>query len=237
MTIRRALARGMMAKEDAFGEPEPTRPVLFESAVQRQFTGLGEKYKYDEPCSVAATLCYGLAMNHAFENGNKRTALVSMLVSLDRNGVTLVGATETDLFEMITSLVKHELPVRRGATRNADSEVDGLAAWLATRSRRLTLGDRKLYFSELQEILTSLGCTLDPPNQNFVKIRHGGLSVKTGYPRHEFEIAVNEVKRIRRGLKLDEVAGVDKAAFYDLEAQTTGFVNKYRQLLRRLADV
>ena len=48
----------------------------------------------------AAQLCYGLANNHPFTDGNKRTALHSMYVYLIINGFDIM-ATQQDVENMI----------------------------------------------------------------------------------------------------------------------------------------
>ena len=81
MIIRRRLAHTTLAQR-AFGQVEPVFPDRLSSAVARQHLGFRGVSKYTTEAEVAATLFYGLCMNHCFENGNKRTALVSMLVFL-----------------------------------------------------------------------------------------------------------------------------------------------------------
>jgi death-on-curing protein len=226
----------LIASQDAFGSPDPLYPDRLSMAVNRQNTSVGSIYKYNTTAEVGASLFFGIANSHAFENGNKRTALVTLLVFLDRNRTVLVGTTEDDLYELATQLVKHELPILPHRSRSADTEVVAVADWIEARCRPLTLGDRFLLFFELEEILTQLGCEFERPDRNFVKIRRGKWMVKTGYPRANFDIAVNEIKRIRRALRLDEAHGTDSVGFYNLDGQVDRFVNHYRNLMRRLAD-
>jgi len=51
----------------------------------------------------AAQLCFGLAKDHLFKDGNKRTALHSMLVFLDMNGIS-IDYDETEMEELIISV-------------------------------------------------------------------------------------------------------------------------------------
>ena len=82
MVIRKRLAHTTLAQR-AFGMVDPLYPDRFSSAVARQRTGFGGALKYSTVPEVAATLFYGLCLNHTFENGNKRIALVTMLVFLE----------------------------------------------------------------------------------------------------------------------------------------------------------
>lgn len=236
LAIRSRMSRMLIATQDAFGSPEPLFPDRLSMAVNRQNTGGGGVYKYNTVSEVGATLFFGIANSHAFENGNKRTALVTLLVFLDRNKTILIDTTEDDLYDLAMDLVTHQIPVEDASDRNADAEVQAVAAWIEERARQLTLGDRMLTFSELRELLSGLGCEFDKPDGNFIKIRRGRWMVRTGYPRADFDIAVNEVKRIRSRLRLDEVHGTDSRGFYDLDGQVDLLVNQYRSLMRRLAD-
>ena len=62
---------------------------LLESAVHAPFQTFGGCDLYPSIYEKAACLCYGLAKNHPFCDGNKRTALHSMLVYLGVNNIRL----------------------------------------------------------------------------------------------------------------------------------------------------
>jgi death on curing protein len=74
---------------------------------------------YGDPdaAALAASYAFGIARNHAFVDGNKRTALVTAAVFLIENGHELV-ASEADAVVTIFALAAGEL-----------SE-DGLAEWI-----------------------------------------------------------------------------------------------------------
>ncbi len=234
MIIRKRLAHTTLAQR-AFGQVDPLYPDRLSSAVSRQHTGFGASSKYTTLPEVAATLFYGLCLNHCFENGNKRTALVSLLVFLDRNGVLLVDTTEDDLYDLATQTADHQIADERG-----DPEVDYIAGWIDGRTRPAQRGQRRMRFREFRSLLEDLGCTFDAPKGNSIKVRRatpeGTYSAKAGYPNEHHEVPLGEVRRIRRALHLDEQHGYDAGAFYDLESTVDGFVNTYRQLMNRLAD-
>ena len=230
LAVRRRMAQLEIATQDAFGQTEPLKDGILASAVFRQYTSGGGIYKYKTIESVAANLFYGVALGHAFENGNKRTALLSMLALLEKNKTYLINTTEDDLYEMARS-------VAANTNRNADVETAEIAEWLKSRIRPKVLGDTAMPFKDLRDQLEELGCTFDKHDRNFIKIHRGQWMIKTGYPRANFEVQVNEVKRIRKSLRLDEMHGIDSAAFYDLDATVDKFVNEYRDLMRRLADL
>lgn len=69
-------------------------------------------------CELAASLAFGLAKNHAFLDGNKRTACAACATFLDLNGLQITGA-ETEHLQLIVDLAQ-------GLATEAD-----FAAWLA----------------------------------------------------------------------------------------------------------
>jgi death-on-curing protein len=81
---------------------------------------------YGEPdiCDLAAAYAFGLARNHPFADGNKRTAFVASATFLILNGRDLI-ATEVSVVETILKLAAGEL-----------SEPE-LADWFRTNSREI----------------------------------------------------------------------------------------------------
>lgn len=62
---------------------------LLESAVNAPFQTFAGQDLYPDIIGKAARLCFGLAKDHPFRDGNKRTAVHSMLVYLDINDIEL----------------------------------------------------------------------------------------------------------------------------------------------------
>ena len=90
---------------------------LLQSALHRCV----HKSNYEPEASVielAASLAFGLAMNHAFNDGNERTAMIATFVFLEMNGY-VVEAPELEAYTMFIGLAA-------GEVREAE-----LAAWLA----------------------------------------------------------------------------------------------------------
>lgn len=237
LRIRRRLATVALARKSTFGASEPIFPDRLSMAVQRQFTSNGQVYKYTRLPDVAATLFYGVAMSHAFENGNKRTAMMALFVLLDKNRHLLIDTSEDELYKFAADVADHKGKIPNNLKRDAEAEVIGAASWIRARIKPLLVGDRHMQFSELREHLTALGCTFDKPDGNFVKIHYSGHSVATGRPKADFEIAVNEIKRIRKQLQLDPSHGIDASGFYDVESRVSHFVEQHTELMKRLADL
>lgn len=79
---------------------------LLESALNAPFQTFDGDELYPGLVKKAASLCYGLINNHAFQDGNKRIGTLVILVFLDLNGVKVVVTNE--------DLIKFGLQVAAG---------------------------------------------------------------------------------------------------------------------------
>jgi death on curing protein len=93
---------------------------LLESALARP----QQSHAYGDPApdlaDLAAALTYGLARNHPFLDGNKRTAAVCCETFIELNGATL-AAEDLELFKQYLALAEGKLAER------------DFAAWLRER--------------------------------------------------------------------------------------------------------
>ena len=106
-----------------FGGPDGIRdPGLLESALARP----QNKFAYGETnlAALAAAYGFGIARNHPFIDGNKRTALASMIVFLNLNGIAL-GAPQETAAAIVLALAGGEIGE------------DVLARWIADNSKPL----------------------------------------------------------------------------------------------------
>lgn len=76
---------------------------LLASAVNTPFQTFMGNDLYPSIYDKAAQLCYGIANNHPFIDGNKRTALHSMYVYLIINGYDII-ATQQDVENLIINV-------------------------------------------------------------------------------------------------------------------------------------
>lgn len=131
ITVHETLARDFALTADPISPPGVRSNHLLESAVARQDVSFGNALKYPDPVANAATLAYGICCNHPFHNGNKRTALVSMLVHLDRNKLALYQSNQDELYELMISVADHSVGLtalsersrKKFARRDPDNEV------------------------------------------------------------------------------------------------------------------
>ena len=81
-------------------------PALLESALARPVNRWG--YGDDDRCALAAAYAFGIARNHPFVDGNKRTAWVFARLFLALNGLALRFAPE-DAVRAMLALAAGEL--------------------------------------------------------------------------------------------------------------------------------
>ncbi len=123
------LVRDFERSRDPISPPGIRDRNLLESALLRVHTSLAGEMKYPTIPMAAAAYLHAIIGNHAFHNGNKRTALVATLVFLDLNGHVLV-AEEDELFDYLLAIAAHNLPECREADDRADCEMREIARWL-----------------------------------------------------------------------------------------------------------
>lgn len=97
---------------------------LLASAVNTPFQTFMGNDLYPSIYDKAAQLCYGIAKNHPFTDGNKRTALHSMYVYLIINGFDIT-ATQQEVEDLI-------IDVAAGKMTNIE-----LAQWLTDNTIQL----------------------------------------------------------------------------------------------------
>lgn len=80
---------------DRYGGAHGVRDLgLLESAAARPHAGFGKFEAYQTVWEKATVLFCSLIQNHAFVDGNKRTAVVSAGLFLERNGYTFTSSQE-----------------------------------------------------------------------------------------------------------------------------------------------
>lgn len=253
IAIHRALEEDFFRTDDPISPPGIRDIGLLASAVDRQTTKFGDTWKFGTVELVGAALLHGLVNNHPFHNGNKRTALVSLLVFLDKNG-RLVESDQDELFREMVKIAAHEI-LEEGPRyiARADHEVLAISSWIAKRSRAIRKDERIVPWRVVRGLLRDQGCTIDEGKgqrayiTRVVKVKpeRGLLKwpvektlrtsyVNTGDGRN---VPRAQLKRIRQDLWLDEPHGIDSEQFYVQSRQPDDFIQEYSKILRRLARV
>lgn len=249
VAIHVALVEDFLSSTDPISPPGVRSADLLSSAAYRLQTEVDGIRKYPTVEVAASALLHAVVHNHPFHNGNKRTALVSMLVFLDENGLVLT-CNQDALFKLVLQLAQHAL-VSGPRSELSDREVMAVAQWIHSNSRWLQMGDRAIPFRRLRRILTEFECTFEFPASGsrvnisrtvqlktrfFGRRRSQVLRTQTHYAAEGREVDRNSINRIRRDLELDDAHGIDSRGFYDNDPASRGdFIVTYRKTLRRLA--
>jgi death on curing protein len=257
--IHQILVKDFAEDGDPIEPPGVKSMALLESAVGRQHTAIGPILKYPNPIENAATLMYGICCDHPFHNGNKRTALVSMMAHLDRNNLVL-DAKKSLLYNLVMDTATHRTRDSSGDKRkkkkkiqrpNPDEEVNYIASFIRKYVREIKRGDRVITYKELRKLLGEFDITLEEPKKNQIKVvRHTkevtgffrkkevSRQVNLGsipYPGNDREVTIGTIKLVRKMCGLLEQDGIDFSVFYDSKFIIDSFINQYRTILRKLA--
>jgi death on curing protein len=81
------------------GAPGILSASAIQSAIGRPYTGY-----HRQIWSKAAALTHSLVTNHGFTDGNKRTALLTVHLLVERSGWTFVPGTEHHIDEMLVAV-------------------------------------------------------------------------------------------------------------------------------------
>jgi len=247
LNTNEVLAINDVLTKDFATSPDPISPVgvrdmnLLESALLHQKTSFDGRYKYPTVESSAAALMYALSNNHPFHNGNKRTALVSLLVYLERYNVGLT-CNDGELFKTSLSLAEHKIDTAGSGIH--DAEVYLLSKWIYDNEKPMKKGERVITFRKLKQILTDHGCNYDSRRGRFerkIPKKLGGykqiffrMPSDSIQPGEEVDKGV--INTLRKQFQLDNNSGFDADAFYSGAEYSAGeFINKYRGVLKRLS--
>jgi death-on-curing family protein len=233
-----ALVEEFRRTRDPIDPPGVKNMDMLESAVSRQHTGFGGTAKYKTLPHLAAALFYGIALNHPFHNGNKRTALLSLVWLLDKNRY-IITASEADMYEFVLKVVNHGFrPTENlSASELADIEVREMASWITSHMRRVDRQLHPIVWRELKKRLRDVGCEIGEPDKNFIDVRRGDQRLRLAYPGEGREVSKATIRQIWRDLGLDEAGVFDAAEFYGKAAGIDSFIRQYRGVLGRLANV
>jgi death-on-curing protein len=114
----------LLLHEESLAEFGGARGLENEGLVDSALARPRNTYSYRPESTVAelaASCAYGLARNHAFVDGNKRVAFLSIGIFLAINGYKLV-ADQLDAIQTMVAVAAGEIDER------------GLAAWIAKNS-------------------------------------------------------------------------------------------------------
>ncbi|MDQ4144893.1 MAG: type II toxin-antitoxin system death-on-curing family toxin [Actinomycetota bacterium] len=248
-SIHEALEEDFASSQDPIVPPGVRDRNLLASAVARAATSFGPDRKYPTVEMACAASFHSLVHNHPFFNGNKRTALVSLLAQLDENDLVLT-ASEKDLFRFTLRTAQHRLVSE--VSDRPDRESLAIARWIRSNSRPVERGERPMTWRKLRQHLRDFNCEITPAggvgnrlNIKRVVARHRrfGIGSKTRVLQTQVawsgdgtDADRSTIHMLRKNLELDDEHDVDSAMFY-AGAKVDAFIIDYRRILKRLAKV
>lgn len=110
LSLEEVLTYHQIILEETGGSEGVLNQTSLESAIYRPQTSFGGEYLYPSIFEMAAALFQSLAMNHAFNDGNKRTAFTCTVMFLRKNKKN-IELTDTELYTFTESLVVDRLDI------------------------------------------------------------------------------------------------------------------------------
>lgn len=225
---------------------------MLSSAVSRQYVEFEGQKKWSDDYHRIATLMYGLTMDHAFHDGNKRTALLCAVWGLNRVNREVKEETINLLEELVVRIASRNLSADtkfRTYLKSDDPEINYIAEKLRNWTRRTNKILYTVTYEELNSRLKDYDCYLDNPDGNRIglfKIKKKNiLFVPTqkperlrvvGFPGWKKQVGLGTLHAILKAAELDPEHGIDSEVFFHGATPSYELLKQYRAPLIRLKD-
>jgi death-on-curing family protein len=201
--------------------------------------------------AVAATI-FSLIRNHPFPNGNKRTALIAMLVMLDENGFRLhEKVDDSKLFKFVYDIAGSQLlEFSREKYMNLwEHEILRIKDWVtSSKTTKEETRVRPLPWRVLRQKLEELECQISDntkggeivitrtiPNKGFLT-RNDALKFKVKVSLDGTDIDKGVIQTLRKQLLLDDRNGVPTSVFFSrYPTLPSEFIQNHSRLIKRLS--
>nr|WP_255536955.1 Fic family protein [Brucella anthropi] len=241
LTVHFVLVDMFYSLDSGIGGIGPKSIDLLISAVSRQYVSFGGTDKWSKPEEIAATLLYGIVLNHPFHDANKRTGFLSTLLLLNRFNIT-IKITEKQFEDFVVTVAdksfrKFEKYKRTFADQD-DADIRYIAHHIRLCTRKSDKKDYIVTYRELNTLLRRFGYTLSNPHANtidVIEIKTGVRICNIGYHSHSRQVAKPVIKYVRQETGLDFLRGCDSGAFFNGEEPINNLLAKYYEPLERLA--
>lgn len=206
---------------------------MLESACTRPLTSIGKIEKYPSLNYKAAALFHSLTKNHAFHNGNKRTAIVTLLTLLHRNDRLLTMNVNDDmLYDFVLSVTSDEFPTQNHGL-SADLVVEEISNWIKshTENSKFNVGSMKI--SDFKLKCTMAGAQVKNSGAAFV-VSFGNRSIRINQNTKQLEGPI--VKKYLKRLSMTEAShGVAIGEFQFGASDERDVIHRFMSTLKRLA--
>lgn len=234
LRIHNELVKVFEQEGDPISPSGKRNDTLLGSAAGRPRTSLGGVEKYASIQAKAAALLHSLVKNHPFHNGNKRTALVAMLVFLTQNNQR-VEATDQELFDLVIGVAEGTLGAAGGIAGDSDSAVDAIRLWVSKHTHALAAKPSAMDADDFCRQVDNLGgrTTRSGGSVNVRGPNGRCITISASTKRLDGKVVKSYLSTLglsqgKSGLHVDEFqAGVDPSQ---------AFIARYRDVLRKLAQ-
>jgi death-on-curing protein len=192
---------------------------------------LGSVEKYTSVFSKAAALFHSLTKNHPFHNGNKRTALVTLLSMLHHNDYSL-RASDNDVYGLVMSVTADTFP-KEGHGLSTDGVVEALASWIRTRSTRIDPKISSMTRDEFIKRCERAGAHSRSTKGGAILIQYGQSSIKISKSTPRLDGPV--IGRYLTKLQLGPATGIIADEFQLGASPERQQIHRFIAALRRLA--
>jgi death-on-curing protein len=221
-------------ENDPISPPGVKNLELLESACSRPHTSLGDVEKYKTLPEKMAALFHSLTKNHAFHNGNKRTALVSLLAALHRNDIQLRSSvTDDDVYNLAVNVTADNFP-NEGHGLSVDDVVQSLATWIRENTEHSNSRLSSMTLKEFIRKCEQAGARTKLVKGGSVSILNGQASIKIAKSTRRLDGPA--ISRYLKMLDLGEsAAGLSGNEFQEGASPERLQIYRFISALRRLA--
>lgn len=233
---------------------------MLSSAVARQSVGMGNEQKWTQPLEKIATLVFGLVKNHSFKDGNKRIALLSMIIGLHKIYRQL-KCSHHKLEELLVRIASNQMDeyddYKRFLKYGDDATIEYIAHFLRRNSKKVDNTFRAITYEEFNTKLRTYGIRMENPQGAYIdvmqiveekkilgiKIPPFGKKEPTtkrllqiGFPGWKRQINPKAFKSVLSEAGLTSVKGIDLKTFYEGTEPEYKLIEEYFEILKRLKD-
>ncbi|MEW5973145.1 MAG: type II toxin-antitoxin system death-on-curing family toxin [Pseudomonadota bacterium] len=232
--IHNELVSVFAAENDPISPPGVKTPELLESACARALTSLEGVEKYPTLPEKMAAMFHSLTKNHAFHNGNKRTALVTLLSALHRNDYRLRSTvTDDDVYNLVVNVTADSFP-HEDHGLSVDDVVQSLASWIRENIEHSPPRPRSMSLNEFIKRCEQAGARTKPVKGGSISILNGQASIKIS--RSTRQLDGQAILTYLRRLNLSEsAAGLTAHEFQEGASPERDQIRRFISALRRLA--
>ena len=233
LSVHQELVQMFQDEEDPISPSGVKSEDLLRSALGRPLTAIGSTEKYPNIDAKVGALFHSLTKNHPFHNGNKRTAVVTLITTLHRNDLRLKQTvSDDDIFDLAMRVTDDRFPEDTSG-HDPDAAVAALAKWVRSNTERSSKQAPPMKIGEFLNCCKKAGAQVKKSKGSWV-IASNSSSIRVSMSTPSISGPV--VRKYLKGLRLDlSGSGLDIEEFQDGAADERVQIRRFMQALRRLA--